>query len=56
MALRTRGVDVVEGGRMRSDQLDLQTREPTLAAGLLKLRPLLPEDTVFGGNGVYAWA
>ena len=45
---RTRGIEVVEIGCMKTNQLDFEANQTALAMYLLKLGPQLPEYAVFG--------
>ena len=47
-ASTTRGVDVVEIGWMRTNQLHFKADETALAVCLIKLWPRLPKDAAFG--------
>jgi len=47
-ASTTRGIDMVEIGCMRTNQLHFKADETALAVCLLKLRPRLPKNAVFG--------
>ncbi len=42
------GIDVVEIGRMRTNQLHFKAYQTALAMCLVKLRPKLAKNTVFG--------
>ena len=45
---RAIGIDVVQIGRMRTNQLQFKADHTALAMCLFKLRPKLPKYTVFG--------
>jgi len=45
---RACGIDVVEIGRMRTNQLHFKAYQTALAMCLVKLRPKLAKNTVFG--------
>lgn len=47
-AARACGIDVVEIGRMRTNQFHFKADQKALAMCLFKLRPKLPKYTVFG--------
>ena len=47
-ACRACGIDVVEIGRVRTNQLHFKADQTALAMCLFKLRPKLPKYTVFG--------
>jgi len=51
-AIRTRGIEVVEIGCMKTNQLDFEANQTALAMYLLKLGPQLPEYAVFGYQGL----